>query len=85
MFDALYAWLRRQSRVLNQIVNAAWWRIRGVRARDYRALCQRCSRSGQVHWSLGACRRFLHIRDPDVLREESAHLTTRHLGAPNAR
>lgn len=38
--------------------NGLWWWLRGVRVQDYRQLCRRCGRTGQVHWGLRGCWRF---------------------------
>ena len=35
-----------------------WWWIRGVHGADYRRLCRRCGRTGQLHWTWQGCRRF---------------------------
>lgn len=35
-----------------------WWLLRGVGVPEYRQLCARCGRTGQVHWSLSGCLRF---------------------------
>ena len=45
-----------------------WWWIRGVtRPEDYRGVCQRCGRSGQVHYQFKGCWRFK--RDETKLAE----------------
>lgn len=47
-------WTREHRHLLREL----WWFLRGVGRRDYRALCRRCGRTGQVHWSLKGCWRF---------------------------
>lgn len=40
-------------------LRAWWWKLRGVRLDDYRGVCQRCGRTGQAHYRLWGCRRFV--------------------------
>jgi len=43
---------------LHRWYHEVWWIIRGVGAADFRALCSRCGRTGQSHWSWKGCWRF---------------------------
>lgn len=43
---------------LDALYRLVRWGIRGVRTEDYRAICQRCQRTGQAHWEFRGCLRF---------------------------
>ena len=38
------------------------WRLRGVGVREFRALCARCGRTGQAHWTGRGCWYFRRSR-----------------------
>lgn len=46
-------------RYVPRMLRDLWWWIRGVGVSDYRACCTRCGRTGQVHWTVRGCRRFV--------------------------
>ena len=46
-----------------------WWLIRGVyKTKHYRAVCDRCGRTGQAHFSWRGCWRFKPKHSTIILR-----------------
>jgi len=43
---------------LKMVLRNWWWFFRGVDTANYRKICARCGRTGQVHYDIKGCIRF---------------------------